>query len=107
MTRKHRNADKILTNVDTENAESAPINKMLLCSCGKKYKHRQSLFVHKKNCKQNVDSNNNLESESMPTSETPTNENLIQYLLKENSFKTSSIIKLTKRSNLLVIFYNI
>ena len=97
LTRKHRNADKILTNVDTENAESAPINKMLLCSCGKKYKHRQSLFVHKKKCKQNVDSNNNLESESMPTSETPGNGNLIQYLLKENADFKSLIMELVKK----------
>jgi hypothetical protein len=97
LTAKHRNADKILTNVDTKNAESAPINKMLLCSCGKKYKHRQSLFVHKKKCKQNVDSNDNLEPEPNPTLETPANENLVQYLLKENADFKSLIMELVKK----------
>ena len=50
LTRKHQNTDKMLTNVDKKSAESAE-NKILVCDCGKQYKHRQSLFVHRKKCK--------------------------------------------------------
>jgi hypothetical protein len=45
LTRKH----KILTNTDTEHAKNAEI---FNCDCGKEYKHRQSLFKHKKICTQ-------------------------------------------------------
>jgi hypothetical protein len=45
MTLKHKNVDKMLTNVD----KVAP--NPVACQCGKTYKHRQSLFVHKKKCK--------------------------------------------------------
>ena len=41
MTRKH----KIRTNTYQNN-----IQKYHMCLCGKKYKHRQSLFTHKKTC---------------------------------------------------------
>ena len=98
LTRKHRNADKILTNVDTENAESAPINKMLLCSCGKKYKHRQSLFVHRKKCKhldKNTEPTSDTNSDSIP--DLKSSENLIQYLLKENSDFKNLIMELVKK----------
>ena len=49
LTRKHQNTDKMLTNVDKKSAESAE-NKILVCDCGKQYKHRQSLYAHKKVC---------------------------------------------------------
>ena len=88
LTLKH----KMLTNVDTESAESAQgvlKDKILNCICGKEYKHRQSLFVHKKKCKTllgiNIDE------------ELPTNENLVQYLLKENSDFKNLIMELVKK----------
>jgi len=43
-TRKH----KILTNTDTNLAKNATPN--FVCLCGKSYKHRQSLYAHKKIC---------------------------------------------------------
>lgn len=46
-TRKH----KMLTNVDTVNILDRPtMDVEYLCTCGKKYKHRQSLSLHKKKC---------------------------------------------------------
>ena len=54
ITNKHQHVSKMFSNIDTENAT---INKIFVCSCGKKYKHRQSLFVHKKNCKLCLDKN--------------------------------------------------
>jgi hypothetical protein len=47
LTRKHKNTDILLTDTDTFTPKSA---ETFLCSCGKNYKHRQSLFNHKKKC---------------------------------------------------------
>ena len=46
LTQKHKH--KQLLNPDTNGAKSA--GKIFLCYCGKEYKHRQSLSVHKKTC---------------------------------------------------------
>jgi hypothetical protein len=49
-TKKHKiltNTDKILTNTDAFGIFSP---KDYTCNCGKIYKHRQSLFTHKKKC---------------------------------------------------------
>ena len=50
MTRKHKNTAKILTNTDVWGAKSATSQCLFLCDCGKDYKHRQSLFNHRKKC---------------------------------------------------------
>ena len=47
LTEKH----KMLTNVDKKTRKSAEIiTNEFTCECGKKYKHRQSLSLHKKKC---------------------------------------------------------
>ena len=46
LTPKHQNTDKILPNTDAKNAA---VTTQFVCSCGNEYKHRQSLFNHKKN----------------------------------------------------------
>ena len=43
-TRKH----KILTKTDTKLAKDA--SQTYICACGKSYKHRQSIYAHKKTC---------------------------------------------------------
>jgi hypothetical protein len=71
----------MLTNVDAENANYP--NKFV-CECGKKYNHRQSLFVHKKKCKKN-DEENMVATENSDLSD----KEIIKMLIKENSeFKT-------------------
>ena len=46
-TRKHNNTYKILTSTD----EKLPKNAISYeCECGRSYKHRQSLYTHKKSC---------------------------------------------------------
>ena len=55
LTSKHKNTDKLLTNTDNESSESSETTSIInnfsfTCSCGKEYKHRQSLFNHKKKC---------------------------------------------------------
>ncbi len=48
LTRKHKNTYKYLQNTDILELNNANI--IFVCLCGKKYKHRQSLFNHKKKC---------------------------------------------------------
>jgi hypothetical protein len=91
LTLKHKTTDKLLTNTDTENAENAEnaensnIPNNFVCECGKEYKHRQSLWNHKKTCIQN----NNLPSDTNVAQQfDPTimdKDELIKYLMKENS----------------------
>ena len=57
------------------------------CECGKKYKHRQSLFVHRKICTFN---HNN---------EQCNNDKLVQYLVKENTELKNMIIDVCKNIN--------
>ena len=101
LTLKHQNAAKMLTNVDIETAETTEntsINKLLVCSCGKEYKHRQSLFVHRKKCKhldKNTEPTSDTNSDSIP--DLKSSENLIQYLLKENSDFKNLIMELVKK----------
>jgi len=44
LTTKH----KILTNTDEKGPQRS--NPLFFCECGKKYKHRQSLFTHQRKC---------------------------------------------------------
>jgi hypothetical protein len=47
-TRKHKSLTQTLTKVDTNLAKDAI--PLFMCLCGKSYKHRQSLYAHKKTC---------------------------------------------------------
>ena len=93
LTRKHKNTAKILTNTykknaeNAENAEISTVTTIFICDCGKDYKHRQSLYNHRKTCCVI----NNVET----TPENHVNEqiicenlqiyDLVKYLMKENS----------------------
>jgi hypothetical protein len=83
----------MFSNIDTENAT---INKIFVCSCGKKYKHRQSLFVHKKNCKLCLDKNTEKPDLNIDITK---NNNLIQYLMKDNLEFKNIIMELVKNDN--------
>jgi len=50
LTRKHKNVDTMLTNVDNITSK-----KHHICLCGKEYQYRQSLSVHKKKCNKLVE----------------------------------------------------
>ena len=115
LTTKH----KRLTNSCQKMPKNAEI---LECICGKNYKHLSSLCKHKKICsdvkqynllqtpktKQSINNNDSeldndfdsdfdSNSDFEPTSETPGNGNLIQYLLKENADFKSLIMELVKK----------
>jgi hypothetical protein len=88
LSAKHRNVDIMLTNVD---ANSQKVTKeKYVCDCGKEYKHRQCLYVHRKTCDFNskieVPNNNN-------------NDKLVEYLMKENSELKHMIIDVCKNIN--------
>jgi len=89
-TRKHLNAVKIFKNNATE---KTTIKKEFVCECGKEYKYRQTLFIHKKKCKTILDINNKLE----PNPDITKNENLINYLMKQNSDLKNIIMELVKK----------
>jgi len=78
LTRKH----KMLTNVD----KNIPKIPKYVCECGKSYKHRQSLHVHKNKCTYKEHSH---ETEMLP-------EPTMEYLLKENLEMKKMMIDLCK-----------
>ena len=88
LSAKHRNVDTMLTNVDT-NSQKVSKEKHV-CDCGKEYKHRQCLYVHKKTC------NFNCKNE-IPN--TINNDKLVEYLMKENSELKHMIIDVCKNIN--------
>jgi hypothetical protein len=80
----------MLTNADGKNAENAENtlpNNGHKCECGKEYKHRQSLFIHKKKCP------------NFNKKETDKNEELINYLIKENHEFKNLILEIVKKDN--------
>jgi tRNA A37 N6-isopentenylltransferase MiaA len=93
LTRKHQNTDKILTNTD-KNAPKIATSKHV-CECGNTYKHRQSLFNHKKHCYNNqatsdysLKDNTKISSEcsitNIPTSPNEIDKELLIKLLLNN-----------------------
>jgi hypothetical protein len=91
LTRKHRDNVQILTNAG-ENAQKYAINEVIThkysCECGNKYKHRQSLFNHKKKCQKMP--NTNTSSTEILTTELFTklmnqNSELQQMLIDQNN----------------------
>ena len=94
-THKH----KMLTNVDTNAPKGATPE--FICECGKSYKHRQSLSVHKKKCKFLEESsilsetNNSLENmeNKIIENETTDYKAIIMKLIDENSEFKNLLIK--------------
>ena len=56
LTRKHEKRAQMLTNIDLPNdTKVESVQLKYRCKCGKQYNHRQSLFVHKKKCQNDVE----------------------------------------------------
>lgn len=79
-TRKH----KMLTNVDTKMLNNAEY----VCECGKSYKHRQSLYVHKKKCEYKEEEDTPIDSA----------ESAFEYLLKENLEMKKETLEMKKEN---------
>jgi hypothetical protein len=83
---------KILTFTDKNGSVNPLSENQYICKCGKLYKHRQSLFTHKKKCKSennigNIYCNNNVENNenNIVKNSDPSDKELIMLLIKENS----------------------
>ena len=94
-TRKH----KILTNTYKNLAENA--TSLYVCLCGKKYKHRQSLYAHKKVCEKlcenNVETiveNSNVDFKELVCKMMTENNEIKNMLIKENQELRSQINEL-------------
>jgi len=94
LTQKH----KILT-TDLQKSLKIPNNSTnnFACECGNVYKHRQSLFNHKKKCICINDVENNIEKleNDVPAKE------LVLVLLKQNKELQQSLIEMSKQTSII------
>ena len=88
LTRKH----KMLTNVDTLELKSS--ENLFECICGKSYKHRQSLSVHKKKC---IMLNENQHDKRCHEEEDNISHGAIMKLVNENNDIKSLLIEQQKQ----------
>ncbi len=90
-TRKH----KMLTDVDINVDNKTPKNaKAFTCECGKEYKYRQSLSVHKKKCQYIAEEP--IENTFVPEEKEPSDRQLMMTLIKQNGEITKQNGELTK-----------
>jgi hypothetical protein len=93
LTRKHKNTDALLTE-DAQNIDhDVP---KYVCKCGCVYKHRQSLFNHKKKCdyiELNTENNSELDTKSSEIQEL---KEIMKYLMKENSEMKNMMFEVMK-----------
>ncbi len=91
LTRKHQKKQKMMTNndemmtSDVKN-ENFTSNHCYKCDCGKEYKYRQGLSVHKKVCK----------IKEKETNEDLSDKEIIKMLIKENSEFKAMILDVVK-----------
>lgn len=84
LTAKHKMFTHVDTNVDNKNP------KAFVCDCGKEYRHRQSLYVHKKKCKyiteeqQPIENTLVISKQHLVTQEEPTDKQLMITIIKQN-----------------------
>uniref|UniRef100_A0A6C0IHI6 C2H2-type domain-containing protein n=1 Tax=viral metagenome TaxID=1070528 RepID=A0A6C0IHI6_9ZZZZ len=90
---KHINTNKHTSNVfQSQNPKISPKIPTLECLCGKKYKDYSGLWRHKKKCEIiNIENTNKTDPGK--------NEELINYLLKENQEFKSLILEIVKKDN--------
>jgi len=89
LTRKHLNTDALLT---VETPVNIVSSQKYLCECGCSYKHRQSLFTHKKKCfyiEQHSDANSK-------SNEIHELKDIMKYLMKENSEMKNIMLEVVK-----------
>jgi hypothetical protein len=81
----------------TSDCQKTPSDKKHVCECGNEYKHRQSLFNHKKICQFCID--NIVPAIQNQNYDQPNKDNLIEYLIKENAEFKTLIMELVKKEN--------
>ena len=97
-TPKHKNDDKMMTNDDAFTPDCITVTNKFECLCGRKYKYRQGLFIHKKKCV----------THNKITNESVINENnIIITLLQQNNQLQNQIIEMCKDKNNITNINNI
>jgi hypothetical protein len=92
-----KNDDKMMTNDDAiKNVQELSDDKPFGCGCGKHYKYRQGLFVHKKKClyEENMDKNGS------PEDDLYNEKHIILTLLQQNNQLQNQIIELCKEKTI-------
>jgi len=103
LTAKHLEMVKMVTkdNGNTPNTPILPQKHKYVCVCGNAYIHNSGLSRHKQKCNPPIPTDNKSPTENKDSSETipdlKSSENLIHYLLKENSEFKSLIMELVKK----------
>jgi len=87
LTRKHLNDDKMMTN-NSNFPQKTPLH---VCECGKEYKYRQGLSIHKKQCTKTT----HVEPVPNNTSISP---ELIIEMIKQNNELQKQILELCKNT---------
>jgi len=91
-TRKHKDTYTILTNSNEFYAENANVINTYICECGKEYKHRQSLWNHKKKCIQEPEPN------VQPVNQQPTiTTDVVLQILKQNEDLQKLLVEQTTK----------
>ena len=94
LTSKH----KMLTNVDAKLSDIVTTKKSNICECGKIFKFRQSLHVHKKKCNNDV-SYMTEECDTKKVDE-PSDKELMMMILKDNSELKKMMMEVVKNGTI-------
>ena len=94
-TPKHQNDDKMMTK-KPQKTPTLDTNNIYICVCGKQYKYRQGLSVHKKKCMLN----------DMETNNSIGEKDIILTLLNQNNQLQNQIMGLYKERNTVQILNN-
>jgi len=93
LTSKHQNSDISDKNSDIK---SQKISKKFFCDCGKSYKFRQGLSLHKKKCGIISDKEEDIPTTSSSESEIKILTNLVLDVVKQNQELTNKIVDICK-----------
>ena len=77
LTSKHNKLSLLLTITASNSEKIASTPNMFVCKCGKEYKHRQSLFTHRKQC--------NIEKQVLNNPNEPTDKELMMMVIQQNA----------------------
>jgi hypothetical protein len=100
-TPKHQNDDKMMTKKPQKTPNLVVSCVLFECECGKQYKYRQGLSIHKKKCVLNKNTN-----EQMPHQSIINEKDLILTLLNQNNQLQNQIFDLCKDKNNIQIINN-